>query len=402
VTASSKPPKLPRTLIGLEPVVAAAPTRAPTLPKPDGKRPVRPTQSWGIPAVKGTSGGWASDPSLLGLFPSDGAAMAVSRPTWVARALPLHLFQGPASGTARVRPTVLPDEEGQLPTVGTIIDKYRLEELLGIGGFAAVYRATHLLMKSSVAIKLLRPNLLKRNPSLGTLLCREAELARLVDHSNVVKVFDVTRTATTTFLVMEYVDGPSLSEVIRRRKLTPMETIELALDVIAGLKAGLQGDLIHRDIKPANIICAKHGRAKIVDLGLAICFADLQSGDTSLTRVGTREYSSPEQAQSPHAVDFRSDVFSLGATLYHASLGTPPFPTLTDRDGVPRKMLNRSFRRPQDVDPTVPPGLARLLCWMLEPEPRDRPSSYTELERQFIQLRASLDGPFTNKGEADG
>lgn len=249
---------------------------------------------------------------------------------------------------------------------GTIVDKYRIEELLGVGGFAAVYRATHLLLHSTVALKLLRPDVVARRPSMAVQLLHEARFAARIQHRNVVRVFDVTHTPAITYIVMEYIAGPSLARMIAEQGPLPVASVaRIGLDTIDGLQAGLAQGLIHRDIKPPNILLADNGVARIVDLGLANPIHDRDDGPLrDSTLVGTRGYMSPEQIADPRAVDFRSDIYSLGVTLREAATGDPP----AQRRGYAER-----------TGSLMPAALAPIVTWMVAHRPDDRPSSYREL-----------------------
>jgi serine/threonine protein kinase len=269
--------------------------------------------------------------------------------------------RGPASGDpGTLRP-------------GTIVDKYRIEELLGIGGFAAVYRATHLLLRSTVALKLLRPDVVARRPSMAVQLLQEARFAARIEHRNVVRVFDVTHTAAITYIVMEYIRGPSLSRVIAERGPVPAgEVARIGLDTADGLQAGLSQGLIHRDIKPPNILLGDDGVARIVDLGLANPIDDRDQGPLrDSTLVGTRGYMSPEQLADPRSVDFRSDIYSLGVTLREAATGDPP---------------PQGRRRDLRPAPGLPAALAAVITWMTADDPDDRPTSYRELREALTSV----------------
>ncbi len=247
---------------------------------------------------------------------------------------------------------------------GTVLDKYRIDGVLGTGGFAVVYRATHELLQVPVAIKLLRPRVLSREPNVARLLLEEARYAARISHPNVVRVHDVTHTEAITYIVMEYIEGRSLSATLERTgPLAPAEALSVAIDVAEGLKAGLQVGLIHRDIKPANILLPRGG-ARIVDFGLALAGSAFGRSEATTSQVvGTRGYMAPEQARTPSRVDFRADVYSLGVTLCQALTGASPHARRSDGDllrDVPRK-------------------LEPLLRKMLASTPEGRPSSYDAL-----------------------
>jgi eukaryotic-like serine/threonine-protein kinase len=269
--------------------------------------------------------------------------------------------------------------EADLPEVGAIIDKYRLERLVGVGGFGVVYLATHLLLNSAVAIKMLRPSVLRRKPELASLLFEEARVAARLNHPNVVRVTDVTHHPGLSYVVIEFVDGGSLAELLHRtRRLTPGRALRIGIDVAEGLKAGLAVGITHRDIKPANILLSSAtGQAKVADLGLA----RVQGTTATLgmpTLVGTPGYMAPEQAQDAQRSDFRADIYSLGVTLYQAMVGEPPFP-VRDRALVLEQHRLAPPPRPSSRVPDFPPAVEALLLQMLAKKPEHRFASYDAL-----------------------
>jgi serine/threonine-protein kinase len=261
---------------------------------------------------------------------------------------------------------------------GAILDKYRIEALLGTGGFAAVYRATHLLLRLPVAIKLLRPRVLATHPGIAGQLLEEARYAARIKHPNVVRIHDVTHTEEITYIVMELIEGSSLAKQIDTSgPLAPERVVSIAIDVAEGLRAGLDEGLIHRDIKPANILVPTSGPARIVDFGLAHA-ASLDGGEPSDSGsgqlVGTRGYMAPEQARHPRRVDFRADVYALGVTLFQALTGVGPYGPRSDAEPWKR----------------VPSALAPIVRRMMAPCPGDRPTSYDALLASLRQAEAAL------------
>jgi serine/threonine-protein kinase len=264
---------------------------------------------------------------------------------------------------------------------GSILDKYRIERPLGSGAFCNVYEATHLLMRTPVAVKLPRPDVVAARPELPQALCREAGLAAPVHHPNVVRVLDVTHTDRVTYIVMEYVDGGSLAAAIQRFGRLPADrVIRIGLDACAGLEAAGRHGLIHRDIKPANILLTREGAAKIADLGMAVRPQRGPGWSAEPSGVaGTPRYMPPEQALRPASVDCRSDLYSLGVTLYHAAVGRLPL-----EDPAVRELL-RGGRAdpapPEQVLPDFPRSLSAVLLSMIRPDPADRPASPADAAR---------------------
>jgi len=268
--------------------------------------------------------------------------------------------------------------EPELPPPGCVLGKYRLERAIGIGGFGAVYRARHVVLDSVVAIKLMRPSVVRSRPALPRLLTEEARFAARIDHPNVVRVYDVATSDDHTYIVMEHVDGPDLSVMLRRKGALPHKVVVRILrHIAAALAAGLAEQLIHRDVKPSNILLTRAGITKLADFGLARSSAADAAGVRGV--VGTATYMAPEQASDPQRVDFRSDIYSLGITAYHALTGRlPP----DSPDGAPRDR----DRAPSQFA-AVPAALDDLVVAATAPRPSDRPASYDVLEAALRALR---------------
>ncbi|GDY11808.1 hypothetical protein LBMAG53_06860 [Planctomycetota bacterium] len=340
---------------------------------------------------------------LTGCFACDGVLHPDLERTaeGLPQRLPDSVFR---TGHARRQPTaeaetmdlgsvIAEDTEELLPRLDEVVDKYRIEQELGRGGFAAVFRATHLLMRSTVALKLLFPRMLRKYPQLAETLCEEARLTSLIDHPNVVKVLDVTTTPRFTYIIMEYIEGVSLGRAILRKPIDPANVLKIGIHLCGGLQAAAEQGLIHRDIKPGNILVARTGQAKLVDFGLARRVDDLRrSNDSSSTGkriAGTPAYIAPEQASTPDAADHRADIYSLGATLYHAAVGRPPFPS-----GTPMQMIlshiNSPPPPPENFRPDLPAGLSTILLRMLAKRPEDRPQTYVELGEELMRVYRNL------------
>ncbi len=315
------------------------------------------------------------------------AAARSERPTASDATLVVDPSQQRGSGLQRA----LASPTGATLGIGTMIDKYRIDGILGSGGFATVYRAKHMLLQIDVAVKLLKESLLVQNPQLVQMLCEEARFAAQISHPNVVRVTDITSTERMTYIVMEYIEGVTLSEAMEARPISSREAVSIALDVCAGLAAGLAKGLIHRDIKPGNIMIAKDGRIRILDFGLAKPMEAVgdrsgPSGKTSAI-VGTPAYMAPEQALRPDQADFRADIYSLGISLYHMTTGDLPF-----KAADPMSLIKMHIERPPPP-PTAhnyPKALAKVVMRMIEKDPARRPQSYDELVAELQQLLDDL------------
>jgi eukaryotic-like serine/threonine-protein kinase len=221
---------------------------------------------------------------------------------------------------AALRPSAQPFtlEPGQ-----SLGDRFVVERALGTGGMGAVYLARDERLEERVALKIMHGMALL-DPSASDRLRREASAARRISHANVVKIFDVGDDQGHLFLSMEYVEGQSLKELITRHTSLPIERVRSYVSQICeGLSAAHGEGVIHRDLKPANIIVTPDQRVKIIDFGLARV-ANLEGMTATGMLLGTPEYMAPEQIKGG-TLDPRTDLYALGALIYHALTGRPPF-----------------------------------------------------------------------------
>ena len=249
-----------------------------------------------------------------------------------------------------------------------------LLETLGLGGMGAVYKAHDIERDRLVALKLLRPDLDGGNHAAQ--LEAEARLAAAINHPNVVRVFSYGTDHGQFYVVMELVDGGSLDDLIEREKSLPEERVlQTGIQVAKGLRAAHAKGLIHSDVKPANILFCNNATAKISDFGLAAIAAHDPHASTQIW--GTPYYVAPERLNNCRE-DLRSDIYSLGATLFHALAGRPPIQAETNSAA----MLCKLKYQPLDLEiamPSASPETKRLFERMLAPEPAQRFASYDEV-----------------------
>lgn len=278
---------------------------------------------------------------------------------------------------------------------GYFLGKYKLLSLLGKGGMSSVFLAEHTLMKRRCAIKVL-PHKRVADSSYLARFHREAQAVASLDHPNIVRAYDVDqqadRDAIIHFLVMEYVEGLSLQEVIAKTgPCSLVDSVDYVRQAAVGLAHAHQAGLVHRDIKPGNLLRDNTGVVKILDLGLARFF-DNQGQEEALTIqhdekvLGTADYLAPEQALDSHTVDARADIYSLGCTLYFLLTGHPPFTegTLTQR------LMAHQSKEPPPVEKDraeIPPTLTAIVRKMMAKKPDDR---YTTAEEAAEALRKWL------------
>lgn len=275
---------------------------------------------------------------------------------------------------------------------GFFLGKYKLISLLGSGGMSAVYLAEHTLMRRRVAIKVLPQSRIEDSSYLER-FHREAQAVASLDHPNIMRAYDVDQEGKIHFLVMEYIEGQSFLELVTENgPLKFVNAAEYIRQASEGLSHAHEAGMIHRDIKPGNILVDKRGVVKILDMGLAMFFDPSGKDDSqaSLTiqhdeRVlGTADYLSPEQALNSHAVDVRTDIYSLGCTFYFILTGHPPFP----EGSLAQRLLYHQTRQPSPVErdrPDVPASLTEILRKMMEKSPTNRYQTAHEVQEALAK-----------------
>ena len=263
---------------------------------------------------------------------------------------------------------------------GFRLGNYIIREQIGTGGMGSVYLAEHQDIKRKVAVKVLNLAAAENRLSLERFL-REAKTAASLDHPNIVKLFDVARDGETRYLVMEYIEGLTLEEMIKTGQVPTARAVDYIIQAAMGLQHAYERGIVHRDIKPANLIVGKDEVLRILDMGLA---RPVEQNSGSLTEhldrgavVGTADYVAPEQALNEPNVDVRADIYSLGVTFFALVAGRPPF------DGsTANKLLSHQLKTAPSLtslDKTFPPKLSQIIIKMMEKKPGNRYQTPAEL-----------------------
>jgi serine/threonine protein kinase len=271
-------------------------------------------------------------------------------------------------------------------TRGFFLGGYRLLRPLGEGGMGKVYLAVG-DQRLNVAVKVLPPRKALEEKTALQRFRREMELSQRVSHPNLARTIAVGNEGDVYYMVMEYIPGKSLYELVKSERDGPLrvpDAARLFLKLLDGLEAAHRGGLVHRDIKPSNIMITPDGDVKLLDMGLARALND----DTGLTRantvLGTLDYASPEQLRDASTADMRSDLYSVGCTLYFALAGRAPF------EGG--DMINKIFKqRMEDPEPleqvarTVPAAFAAIVRKLMSKQPEERYQDCAELRSDIAR-----------------
>jgi hypothetical protein len=285
------------------------------------------------------------------------------------------------------RPTSVPADTPSLdphatPTPVELVEglrnhpRYRVLGPLGAGGMGIVYKAVQINLDRVVALKVLHRQLTDR-PGFADRFRTEVKALARLNHPNVVAAYDADQAGELHFLVMEFVGGESLDAVVARRGPLPVgEACGLICQAAVGLQHAYEHGLVHRDVKPANLLLTPAGEVKVADFGLSRLVEGSNEPGSAPTVLGTPEYMAPEQAREPHRVDIRSDLYSLGCTLYFLLTGKPPFV------GASRlqTLLDQQDKPPPTI-PGLPSALSSALARLLAKEPASRFSTPAEVAK---------------------
>jgi serine/threonine-protein kinase len=271
--------------------------------------------------------------------------------------------------------------------VALLIPGYEILAKIGEGGMGAVFRARQVSLDRIVAIKILAPKLSKDRFFIDRFL-REARAAAALSHENIIRAIDVGEASGHFYFVMEYVEGETAHDSTTRRGVFPeAEGIDVGLQVARALDHAHQHGIVHRDVKPENIMLTADGTAKLCDLGLARTTSGV-GGEGAEEAVGTPNYVSPEQARGDVDVDIRTDIYSLGATLYHLTTGSMPFKKLGSPLVVMARHLTEQIPHPRKVNEALSPAFCQVLVKMMVKDPQKRYATPRELLDDLILVRA--------------
>ncbi len=271
------------------------------------------------------------------------------------------------------------------------LGKYVIQKRLGAGGMGTVFLAVDAELNRTVALKVL-PRKRASNPVLVRRFKSEGQAAALLEHENIVRVYEAGEADGYLYLALEYIEGIDVHELVEKREVLP---VKRSLDIIRQTALALEHaharHIVHRDIKPSNLMIKRDGSVKLADMGLARSIDDTL--ETNITRagttVGTVDYMAPEQARNSKATDARSDIYSLGCTWYHMLTGQPPFP----EGSMTNKLQSHAIAPipdPRHLNDAVPEAVVAVLNRMMAKKPEDRYQSATELLEDLDLARRNM------------
>jgi len=267
--------------------------------------------------------------------------------------------------------------EEKLVKEGQVIAGYRAEKLIGRGANSEVWLATKLSDNMQIALKVLSSSL-EQNQEHLDIFQSEMNISSKLRHPGIVTAFDAGVRNNLCYLAMEYIDGVELAEKLLEEKvLSETESLEIVLNIAELLKSIWKNlKLVHRDIKPANIMIANTGATKLMDVGIAMCASSKQDESSNIA-VGTPKFMSPEQAKN-REIDFRTDIYALGVTLYIMLTGQPPYDDI-DPLTLIKKKLTEDLPNPKDIKSDLSDGICELLTIMLAKKKENRQESWNDV-----------------------
>jgi len=269
--------------------------------------------------------------------------------------------------------------------VGLVFDnRYRIERVIGIGGMAVVFKATDILMRRMVAVKILKDEISGDDQSVKRFI-NESKAVAMLSHQNIVNIYDVSVRENIKYIVMEYVEGITLKNYIQHREVLNLrEIISYTSQILRALEHAHKKGIVHRDIKPHNIMLLKNGVIKVTDFGIAK-LPNTETVTMTEKAIGTVYYISPEQA-SGKEIDARSDLYSLGIMMYEMATGSLPF-TGESPVSVALMQVNENPTLPREINPYIPAGLEQIIMHAMEKDPEARYQSAEEMLSHLLMLR---------------
>jgi serine/threonine-protein kinase len=263
--------------------------------------------------------------------------------------------------------------------------RYEIQRVIGSGGMGMVYQARDRELDEMVAIKTLRPEIISADPRMLDRFKQEIRVARSVTHRNVVRTYDFGDVQGVKFISMEYVQGVTLKQLIRKKGALPLGVgLRIAKQTSAGLAAAHHQGVVHRDVKPQNIILTQASEVKIMDFGIA---RPKESGGSGMTAtgliMGTPDYMSPEQVQGKRDLDQRSDIYSLGVVFYEMFTGILPF-SGDSAINVAMKHVQEQSPPPRSINQTIPPPLELVILRCLRKSPAERYQKVEDLQNDLL------------------
>lgn len=301
-----------------------------------------------------------------------------------------------SDGAENVSPSVVPQRKAVryvLPLNTIVGGSYQITKPLGHGGMGEVYLARHTKLDIFRAIKILLPRIAAKDPVFATRFMREARLAIQIQHPNIINVMDADYDSNLNiyYIVMEYVDGGTVRNMIRKNgPYQEREALTIIRSVVTALEEAEKRNIVHRDIKPDNIMLTKNNEVKLADLGIAKSVSE--HGDTNVTMpevlIGTPAYVAPEQAKDPQHVDSRADIYSLGVTLYEMLTGEKPYKGKTTLE-ILEMLFNSPVPDIRQKLPTLSSATAQLVTKMMA---KDRAARYKNWSAVSKKISLILDG----------
>ncbi len=269
--------------------------------------------------------------------------------------------------------------------VGQVFDnRYRIVKVIGIGGMAVVFEAVDLVMKRPVAVKMLREDIADDTPSVKRFV-NESKAVSMLNHPNIVSIYDVSVSDKLKYIVMEYIEGITLKSYIQNKgSLNLREILACSEQVLRALEHAHSKGIIHRDIKPQNIMLLKNGQLKVTDFGIAK-LPNAETVTQTDRAIGTVFYISPEQAKG-QPIDPRSDLYSFGVVMYEMATGRLPFVGDTPVS-VALMQINDQPKAPHELAPQVPKGLEQIIMGAMEKDPAKRFQSAGQMLKYLTELK---------------